>query len=430
MNRRHLNVLALTGFLLAGGLQARAAAENDVFALMNLRIIPVSGKDIPSGIILIRGARIAEVGADVAVPPGAEVIDGTGLTAYPGMIDCHSYLGMLEISNVAATVDYQETGLTNPQIKAVEGLRPDSVHIPIARAHGITAAHIIPEGAFVAGRTGLIRLTGWTPDEMVIRDEVAMHMVFPSHPGFLFMQMVGKTQPAEKAVSQIKDYLKRVRLYGERKRMAADRPGSVPHEYDESCEEMLPVVEGRLPVMLSVHSEEDIRAAIDLVKEENLKAIFFGVSEGWKVADDLKKAGIPVILGNLYSAYHDFDDGYDRHWRAPAVLQEAGVLFALGTQKMLPPLGKDLPFFAAKAVAFGLDRRAALRAVTLNAAEILGVDDLMGSLEPGKLANIVLADGDPFEFKTKIKAVFIDGKKVDLNNLYTDKIKQFQKRFR
>jgi len=182
--------------------------------------------------------------------------------------------------------------------------------------------------------------------------------------------------------------------------------------------------------MLTVHSEKDIRAAIQLVKEERLKAIFFGVSEGWKVAKEIREAGIPVILGNLYSTCFNFDDGYDRHWRAPAVLQKAGVKFAFGTQKPLPPLSKDLPFFAAKAVAFGLDRRDALRAVTLSPAEILGVDDLMGSLEPGKRADIVLADGDLFEFKTKIRAVFIDGKMVDLNNLYTDKIETYQKRFR
>jgi len=255
-------------------------------------------------------------------------------------------------------------------------------------------------------------------------------MLFPTRPGFLFMQMMGKSQPPEDAVRQIKDYLRAARLYGERKRMAEANPGSVPHEYEERYENFLPVVEGKLPIMLTVHTEKEIKAAIELVKEERLRAIFFGVSEGWKVAEELKKSGIPVVLGNFYTPYHDFDDGYDRHWRAPAVLHEAGVKFAIGTQKMLPPLGKDLPFFAAKAVAFGLDRDAALRAVTLSAAEILGIVDLMGSLEPGKLANIVLADGDLFEFATTIKSVFIDGQAVDLSNLYTDMTEKYEKRFR
>jgi imidazolonepropionase-like amidohydrolase len=276
----------------------------------------------------------------------------------------------------------------------------------------------------------LIRLAGWTPEEMLIRENAAMHMVFPSGPSFLFMRLSGKRQSPEEACREIRDYLKKVRLYGERKRLAASRPGAIPHEYEEGYEAMLPVVEGRLPLMLTVQTEKDIRAAVEMIREEKLRAVFFGAAEAWKTADELHEAGIPVILGNLYAFYHNFDDGYDRHWRNAAVLQKAGVKFAFGTEKALPPLGKDLPFFAAKAVAFGLDKRAALRAVTLSAAEILGVDDCLGSLEPGKLAHIVLADGDPFEFSTRIRAVFIDGRPVDLSNLYTEKIEEYEKRFR
>jgi len=427
MRGRYYAVLLVTIAMLAG---TALAADQDLIVVRGARIITVSGKDYANGNILIRGTRIEAVGPDVTIPQEAKVIEAGGLTAYPGMIDCHSYLGMLEISNIAATVDYQEIGLTNPQIKAVEGLRPDSVHIPIARAHGVTTAHIIPEGAFVAGQTGLIRLTGWTPEEMIIRKSVAMHMLFPTRPGFLFMQMMGKSQSPEEAVSQIKDYLKAARLYKERKHLAEENPNTIPHEFEERYESFLPVIEGKLPIMLTVHTEKEIKAALELVKEEKIRAIFFGVMEGWKVAEELKEAGIPVVLGNLYAAYPNFDDGYDRHWRAASVMHKAGVKFAFGTQKMLPPLGKDLPFFAAKAVAFGLERKAALRAVTLSAAEILGVDDILGSLEPGKLANIVLADGDLFEFKTKIKTVLIDGQEIDLSNLYTDMVDKYEKRYR
>ena len=189
---------------------------------------------------------------------------------------------------------------------------------------------------------------------------------------------------------------------------------------------MLPVVNGQLPVIVSVHSEQGILDAIQLVKEEKVRAIFSGVSEGWKVADKIKEAGIPVIFGSLYAMPPKWEDGYDSLYRNPAVLHNAGILFAFSSQSA--SLAKDLPYHAAKAAAFGLDKKEALKGVTIYPAEIFGIDDKVGSLEKGKLANIVLTDGDILEMRTQIKHVFIEGKESDLSSVYTELLEKYKKR--
>lgn len=153
-------------------------------AIKGANIIPVVGDDIIDGIILIKGGLIEAIGKNVSIPPEAKIINASGQFAYPGMIDGYCHLGLIEISNVPAAVDYRELGRINPQLKAVEALRPDSVHIPIARANGITAALIAPSGGLISGQSGLIRLNGWTPEEMTIKSSVAMHIELSAMPTY------------------------------------------------------------------------------------------------------------------------------------------------------------------------------------------------------------------------------------------------------
>jgi len=397
-----------------------------LIAIKGATIIPVVGEDIPEGIILIKDNLIEAVGKEVAIPPGAKVIDAKGLYAYPGMIDGLCYLGLAEIGALRSTVDYRETGRINSQLRAVEALRPDSVHIPISRANGITAALVAPAGSLIAGQSGLIKLVGWTPDEMIIKNPVAMHIEFPRIP----RRRAGReTQPQEassKQIEELKKILNEARYYGKRKEAAQKNLLLPQPDFDESLEFLLPVVRGDLPVLISVHADKDIQAAIKFVKEEKLKAIFFGVEQAWQVAEDLKKAEIPVIFSSLYNMPPKWEDGYDGIYRNPVVLHKAGVKFAFSSQSS--SLAKDLPYHASKAAAFGLDRKEALKGVTINPAEIFGVDNLIGSLEKGKIANIVLADGDILEQKTNIKLVFIDGKEMNLSNKYTELLEKFKKR--
>jgi imidazolonepropionase-like amidohydrolase len=423
--RRKLFV-CIAMILLCSNFAASRDENSKIIAIRDVFIVPVVGQDIPEGTILIKDGLIAEIGRNIPVPHGAKIYDAKGLRAYPGLIDCSCYLGLYEIGSIQATIDNRETGDINPQVKAVEALRPDSMHIPIARSNGITTALVVPTGGLVAGQSGLIRLAGWTPEEMVIKESMAMHIEFPSMGRSRGRSTSQPQQPASKKIIELKELFHKARIYQKQKN-AADKDKRLPlPEFDEKLEFILPVVNGRLPVMISVHSEQDICDAIQFVRDENIKSIFFGVSQGWMVADKIKEVEIPVVFGSLYAMPPKWEDGYDSLYRNPKILQEAGVLFAFSSQSAT--LAKDLPYHAAKAAAFGLDKKEALKGVTIYPAQIFGIDDTMGSLEKGKVANIVLADGDILELSTSVKHVFIDGKEMDLSSVYTEQLDKYKKR--
>lgn len=400
---------------------------SSLIAIKGATIIPVVGEDIEEGTILINGNKIEAVGKDISIPQEAFIIEAKGLFAYPGMIDSFCYLGLSEIRAVRATVDNRETGQLNPQVKAVEALRPDSMHIPIARSNGITAAVISPSGGIISGQSGLIKLNGWTPDEMVIIDSVAMFIQFPSIPRFPGRRETQPPEDVSKRIKELKQILHNARYYQKRKQAAQKNLVLPLPEFDEKLEFLLPVVNAEIPVMIDVNADKDIKAAIQFVEEEKIKAIFFGVIDGWKVAEEIKKSGVPVVFGSLNALPPKWEDGYDAIYRNPSVLAKAGVKFAFSSQSA--SLAKDLPYHAAKAAAFGLDKQEALKGVTIYPAQIFGVDDIIGSLETGKIANVVLTDGDILEMKTNIKHVFIDGKEIDLSNRYTELLEKYKKRY-
>lgn len=423
MNKKFFLLIILVTAILTSYIQGE---DTEITAIKGVRIFPVKGSEIPEGIILIKGNKIEAVGSDINIPKGARVIDASGLRAYPGMIDGSSFLGLMEISSVRATVDVREAGDINPQALAFEALRPDSMHIPIARAHGITAALVCPSGGLVAGQSGLIKLDGWTPGELIIKAPAAMHIEFPNIRVRTRRRDSGQEEPASKQIEKLKELFNKARHYEKMREYARQKMLLPLPDFDLKLESLLPVVKGELPVIISVHAEKDIIDVIDFVKEEKLKAILFGVTEGWMVADKIAEAGLPVILGSLTALPPKWEHGYDALYRMPSILKKAGVKIAFSSQSA--SLAKDLPFQAAKAAAFGLPKEEALKAVTLYPAQIFEVDHLMGSLEKGKLANIVLCDGDILEIRTHIKHVFIEGKEVDLSNRYTELLEKYKKR--
>lgn len=417
---------ALPASLLAG---PDSSSADKIIAITGVKIVPVTGPDLDSGTILIKGKRIEAIGQNIPLPEGTLVINGQGLTAYPGLIDGYSSLGLVEISGVAATVDNRETGRINPQVKAIEALRYDSMHIPIARANGIVAAVVAPSGGLISGQATLVKLEGWTNREMAIKDSLALVVELPGIRGGR-RGFAGLSQQAavstDKALAELKELFHRARMYEKRKEYAAKNLLVPPPDFDETSLFLLPVVKGELPIIFSVHSDKDILQTIKFVQEEKIKAIFYGVEQGFKVAEEIKKAGIPCIIGSLYDLPPVWEDGYDSLFINPVILNKAGVKIAFSSSSS--SAAKDLPYHAAKAAAFGLDRREALKAVTIYPAEIFGVDRDMGSLEKGKLANIVLARGDILELGTTIEKVLIEGREVDLSNRYTELLEKFKKR--
>jgi len=417
----------VTALLLWGPGAAQLNKNHELVAIKGATIIPVVGEDIPEGVILIQNGRILDIGAGVDIPQNARVIDAQGLFAYPGMIDSYCSLGLSEIGSVRATQDSRETGKLNPQVSSVEALRPDSMHIPISRSNGIALALVAPSGGLISGKSGLIRLVGWTPQEMIVKSPLFMHIQLPGGRGRTQQDTTKAAPPqASKKIKEIKDLFHRARYYQKRNTAAMKDARLTLPAFDEKLEFILPVVHRELPVMIAVDTASGILDAIKFIKEEQIQAVFYGAGEGWKVAEEINKAGIPVVLGSLYAMPSKWEDGYDAIYRNPAVLNQAGVKIAFSSSDAA--LAKDLPYHAAKAAAFGLDRREALKAVTIYPAEIFGVSDMYGSLEKGKAANIVLADGDILELRTTITLSFIDGKETDLSSIYTELLEKFRKR--
>ncbi len=413
------NALIVTLF---GCVSLFAANENSVL-LRGGTVHPVSGPEIANASVLVRDGKIVEVGARIAAPKGVRVLDIRGLHVYPGLIDSASELGLSEISSVRETTDSADIGDFNPQLRAVIAINPASEHIPVTRANGITTAIAAPSGALVAGQAALIHLDGWTWEDMAVRQSAGMVIVFPTIGGggrrSGYAQRFGQRTPFAEAkrnydrrVQQLHEFIEEARRYRQAK--AAKAPG---FETDVRYEAMLPALEGKEPVIIHAVRERAIRDALKFAKEDKLRVVIAGATESYKVASELKEAKVPVILGPTLSLPLEDDDAYDQPVSTPSELYKAGVKFAFGS--FGNQFARNLPYQAANAVAYGLPYEEGLKSLTLGAAEIWGVADQLGSIEKGKLADLIVTDGDPLETRTQIKYEFIAGRQVSLESKHT-----------
>ena len=410
-----------------------AAADPTVVVLRGGRIVPVSGPVIEKGVVVLSGGKIAAVGADVAVPPGATVIDVQGQTVYPGLIDALSQVGLTEISSVRATNDTTEVRDFNPQVKAWVALNPYTSHIPVARANGITAVQSVPQGKPISGQAAVIRLAGTTPDALTVKAASSMQMTYPggavsdddddddaeksddADTYTLADRLKEKKDNQKKALDKIANLLDEAKAYGAAVDAAAGGKAETPKP-DPVLEGLVAVVRGTLPLEIRADNEDDIRGAVAFAEAHGLKLTIAGGLEAWRCADLLKQKDVAVLLKVLRLPRRR-SDPYDAAYANAAVLQKAGVRFAIVTDD--DAFCRNLPFEAAMARAFGLGADNALRAITLSPAEILGVADRMGSLDAGKDANVVVANGDIMDNRTRVTHVFIDGVEQSLETRHT-----------
>jgi imidazolonepropionase-like amidohydrolase len=413
-------------------LAAAAQAAEPATLIRNVTVHPVSAAPIPNGMVLIQGGKIAAVGTKLSAA-GAKVIDGKGGHLYPGMINSATELGLEEISSVRETVDTGELGVFNPQLRALIAINPESEFIPVTRANGMTAAITLPAtsgrsslrsaGAtpLIAGQASMIRLSGWTWEEMEIRRAAALQILFPTIETrtFSMVEMAPGRSPYseakkffEKRVKELNDYFESARAY--QKAKAAPSPG---FRTDLALEAMIPVLEGKLPVLIFARDERTIQAAIQFADKQKIRAILADVQRPGAQLAEIAKRKIPVILGDSTRLPEEEDDAYDKNYSLAADLHKAGVKFAFAT--LDNQFARNLPFEAGFAVGYGLPVDAAVKAVTLDAAEIWGVADELGSIEKGKRADLILTDGDLLEHRTQVKAMWIDGQPVPLDNKHT-----------
>lgn len=414
------------------GLLVFAQADGDRYLIKNATIIPVEGESLENADLLIEAGRIAAMGERVDAPEGTKIIDASGMFVYPGFIDSHTHLGLSEIAAITSTVDEKEMGKENPELKAAWAINPHSVHFKTSRINGTTTALVAPSGGTYPGMSALVKMDGWTIDEMLVREVATSFINFPMSPRQTGGERIGPQEQTTVDVTsilveKIKEYLNEVRHYLKLRKLGSENPGITAPDLNPKYEALAPVLEGTLPVIISVEKAKDIELAIEFVKGENLKAIFRGCVQGGKVAEKIKEAGIPVIIDDLYTGPLEPEDGYDAPFRNVGEMVSAGVMICFSSGYD-PALGKDLTYHAARAVAFGLDRDEAIKALTINPARIFGIDDRVGSLKVGKDADLFITTGDPLDLRSEVKHLFINGREMDLDNWWETLYDTWKKR--
>lgn len=420
------------------GSQQNKTGRGGTFAITNARIVTVSGAVIENGTVVIQNGKITAVGASVTAPSGSERIDAKGLSVYPGMIDAGTSLGLAEIGQGAnATIDVAEVGTMNANAKAIMAINPHSSHVNIARVNGVTTVFSAPTGGIIAGQGTVINLNGSTQAEMTVLSTAGLVVNFPRistfggfTPGAGPPQTVEFSEALKRRDAQLED-LKKIFKNAENYARAKDayaKDKSLPYPpTDLKLEAMIPYIRGEKPIVFTAERERDIRSVIKFVTDLKVKGIIAGGQEAWKVADDLKKNNIAVIYTNIYNLPVREDDAYDFLFESPTKLQQAGVKFAIATGDGGAEV-RDLPYHAGLAGAYGLAKDEALKSVTLYPAQILGISDMLGSIEVGKMANIVVTDGDILEPRTNVKYVFINGRLIPLTSRHTELFESFKDR--
>lgn len=424
--------LALTFAFAAPGVTAQSSES---YAIRNARIVTVTGAVIERGTVVVRDGKIAAVGASVSIPAGAKVIDATGLSVYPGMIDAGTTLGLEEIGSVAGGQDTSEMGTNNADVHVEVAVNASSTHIPVTRVNGITAALTAPGGGLIAGRSAVINLAGWNWKEMLVKAPAALHINWPGggggrgFGGGFGQQQAGGADArsaADRQVDELKQILRDAKAYADAKDARA-RDASLPRQdVDLKKEALVPFARGQAPLVIHTQMARDIRRAIEFADEMKVKIIISGGVEAHKVADLLKTKNVPVLVGPVVRMPVNEDDPYDWPYANAGLLAKAGVKIAFQTQSSAE--ARDLPYHAGMAAAYGLPKEEALKAVTIYPAEIFGVADKLGSIEVGKVANLIVTDGDPLEVLTQIKHLFINGKSVPLTSKHTELYEKYKAR--
>lgn len=432
---RNSVAIGLAIFGLAPGYRASdivpAASQTRAIAVKGATIHPVSGSAIPSGIIAFENGRITAIGSDAAIPPAAEIIDATGKHVYPGLISANSVLGLTEIGAVRATVDIAEPGAINPNVRSASSINPDSELIPVARSNGILTALSVPEGGIISGQSAVLRMDGWTPEEMTVRSPAALHLRWPNlkidRDPRAPKSVEDQQKEIDKAHKTIRDAFEIARSYWQARKSAAP-----DFKSDLRWEAMIPLFDAKLPLFVHASTVAQMEAALAWAKEAQLRIVLVGGHDAWRIGAKLKETDTPVIIALATALPSRRDEGYDSALGNAARLQEAGVRFCIATngRGSEAPHERNLPYEAAMAAAFGLPKEEALKAVTLYPAQILGVGDQLGSLEVGKAATLLITNGDPLEFPTKVETAFIDGRRIDLSNRQTRLRDKYLERYR
>lgn len=424
MMRKNIYLLAVLLFAGTAAVAQSPKGKYGTFALTNASIETVTKGVITNGTVVIQDGKISAIGTQVSIPQGAEIIDCKGQWIFPGLIDSGTNLGLTEVNSDPRTRDFSDVGDVIPQMRALVAVNPNSALIPVTRVDGVTTVIASPSGSMLPGTAALINLFGYTPDQMYAGVE-ALVLEFPNtgRRGNFDRRTDEEVKKAsEKAMARLNEAWDKAEQY-----YKLDSALKGKGEYYPELQAILPALRGERALMIEVNKDKDIRAALAWVKTRKLKnVILCGVAEGWRVADEIAQAKIPVITGPVLAIPTREYDRYDKPYANAGLMRKAGVKVAIRTTDSENV--RRLPYHAGFAAAYGMGREEALRAITIVPAEIFGVADKLGSIEVGKTANLVIADGDILEAKTNVKQVFISGWKIPMVSRHTLLYDEFLKR--
>ena len=390
--------------------------QSQPIALQGATIHTVTNGVIENGTILFNNGVITAIGTDVQLPAGTRVVDASGKHIYPGLIDAYSTVGISEIGSVDVSSDTNELGDFNPNVRAEVAVNAESRHIGTTRSAGVLVSLTTPGGGLISGMSSALNLEGWSWEEMSLESAAALNVNWPNpNPrrggrGGGRGGGAGDAPTYEERGQELKDFFAEARAY--RDAVAAGEEVRSDSRYAA----MIPALNGEIPVVVAADGAAQINDAITWGQGEGVRIVIRGGRDAIHVADRLVSENIPVILTSTMAAPGRAYEGYDGAYSMPARLYEAGVKFAIsgGAGALYT---NRLPWEAGVAVAFGLPEEEAVKAVTINAAEFMGLDDRVGSLEAGKQATLLITTGNPLDMTTNIEQAYIQGRELDMNDI-------------
>ena len=385
--------------------------------------------------ILFSKGKIVRIEKNIMASPETDVYDVFGKHIIPGYIAPITRIGLVEIGLVKQTRDFAERGSFNPNVKANVSYNPDSDLIPITRSNGVLVVNSVPAGGRISGQSSVMMLDGWTWEQATLKHPSGLHINWPSmrinYGANVKKSEKQQKEEIQKSIRDLDHMVRDVRAYfqriKQRSRIAGERQKS-----DLRLESMIPFVVEKKKIFIHADEARQIKSAVEWAKKNDLKIIIVGGSDSWRLTDLLVKNNIPVVIDQVEKIPTRRFEPIHLPYKLPFLLKQAGVQFCLNTIIGYPHDGniRNLPNEAMRAAAYGLDKSEALRSITLSTAEILGVDDMIGSLDIGKDATFFISETPPMEMNPKILMAFIQGKEVDLNNHQKMLYKKYQEKYR
>ncbi len=428
-----LGAAAIAAGAFAQDLGIPAPAQSRPIVIRNATIHPVSSAPIENGFVLFVDGKIRQVGRegeplDLRERVTPDVVDGAGKHVYPGLVNPTTLIGLLEVGAVRSTLDYAETGAVTPEVRAAVAVNPDSTQIPVTRLTGVLTVGVMPEGGTVPGRASVLRMDGWTWEDLAVLDDAGLVVNWPNVRPIRsrWMRQTDEEQMenARKNLQAIEDAFAAADAYFAARKADNTTPVST------RWEGMGRVLRGEKPIFIRAQEAEQIRSAVSWAINRGLKPVIVGGRDAARCTNLLKKHDVGVIITGVHRLPSREDSYYDEPFTLPTTLEEAGVRWALGASSTGYGNDRNLPYHAATAVAYGLDHDAALRSITLSAAELLGAGDSLGSLEPGKAATLIVTTGDPMEITTQVTDAFIDGRRIELESKQTKLADKYREKYR